>query len=198
MSVVARIKQVGAVFGKRRGPEAGTRPTRIQRRARDLMSFASVFAFCTVVWWLLMALLLWQARGSGSSDPALAQHLLEHWHLLPKTSYNVSMLAFAWVLGFAVAMAPIICLRKLGEALYTQVPLSFAVARRFTWLGHALVVNIVGGFAVGWVVASQIAQYQLSFSLGFLGTLTAAILAYVVAEMVREGARAAEENRAFI
>lgn len=198
MSVVARIKHLGSVLGKPRGREAGTRSTRIQRRARDLMSFASVFAFCTVAWWLLMALSLWQASGSGWSDPAFAQHLLEHWHLLPKTSFNVSVLAFAWMLAFAVAMAPIICLRKLGNALYTQAPLSFAVARRFTWLGHALVANIVGGFAVGWIAASQIAQYQLSFSLGFLGTLTAAILAYVVAEMVREGARAAEENRAFI
>lgn len=145
-----------------------------------------------------MALSLWQASGRGSSTPASAQRLLEYWHLLPKTSFNVSVLAFAWVLAFAVAMAPIICLRQLGKALYTQAPLSFAVARRFTWLGHALVANIVGGFAVGWIAASQIAQYQLNFSLGFLGTLTAAILAYVVAEMVREGARAAEENRAFI
>lgn len=198
MSVVARIKDVGAVLGKPRGCETGTRPTRIQRRARDLMSFASVFAFCTMAWWLLMALSLWQASGSGSNDPVSAQHLLEHWHLLPKTSFNVSVLAFAWALAFVVAMAPIVCLRKLGKALYTQAPLSFAVARRFTWLGHALVANIVGGFAVGWIAASQIAQYQLSFSLGFLGTLTAAILAYIVAEMVREGARAAEENRAFI
>lgn len=197
MPLLSLLKHFGAALVKPIGRGAKPDLSRIQQRARDLMSFASVFAFGTVACWLFIALLLWQTR--GSNDPTETQHLLlEHWHLLPKTSFNATVLALAWVLSFAVAMAPIVCLRKLGKALYTQPPLSFAVARRFSWLGHALVANIVGGFAAGWIAASQIPQYQLTFSLGFLGTAVAAILAYVVAEMVREGARASEENREFV
>ena len=95
-------------------------------------------------------------------------------------------------------MAPIVCLRRLGKALRATSPLNLVVARRFSWLGHALLANLIGGFAARLVAATQIPQYQLSLGIGFLGTLTAATLAYVVAEMVREGTRAAEENRAFV
>ena len=54
------------------------------------------------------------------------------------------------------------------------------------------------GFAASWIAASQVDDYQITFSLGFWGTVIASLLAYVVAEMVREGARAIEENREFV
>jgi len=177
---------------------ASPRTTRIQRRANDIMSFASVLALVTVVGWSLLALLFWQVSGVTRMDSTSAQHLLERWHLLPGASFDGAILSAALLLALAAAMAPIVCLRRLGKALRAPSPLNPVVARRFSWLGHALVANIVGGFAAGLVAATQIPQYQLSLGIGFLGTLTAAILAYAVAEMVREGARAAEENRAFV
>ncbi|MEO8992951.1 MAG: hypothetical protein ABI299_00010 [Rhodanobacter sp.] len=172
--------------------------TRIQRRARDLMSFASVFEFCTFILWLMIALMLWEASSASSIDPAAAQRTLERWHLMPNRPFNSALLGLTWLLAFIGTMAPLVCLRRLGTALYRQAPLSFVVAKRFRWLGHALVANILVSFIAGLMAASQTAQYQLTFSLGFWGTVTAAILAYVVADMVREGARATEENREFI
>ena len=148
--------------------------------------------------WLLIALGLWQASGASSMEPSSAKKLLEDWHMMPKKPFDASTFALAWLLSFVATMAPIVCLRRLGKALYTRPPLSFVVARHFLWLGRALVINIVIGAAASWIAASQIKDYQLTFSLGFWGTFIAAMLAYVVAEMVREGARAAEENREFV
>ena len=162
------------------------------------MSVASVLAFFPVMMWLLIALGLWQASGAGPQGSSSAQHLLERWHMLPKQPFDASALSLAWLLAFVATMAPVVCLRSLGKALYTQAPLSFIVARRFLWLGRALVGNIVIAFAAGWIAATRIEAYQLTFSLGFWGTVIAAILAYVVAELAREGARALEENREFV
>lgn len=172
--------------------------TRIQRRARDLMSLASVLAFCTFMVWLLIAFGLMQASRVGAKETTSLLSLLEHWHMMPKQPFDTSMLALACLLAFIAAMAPIVCLRSLGKALYTAPPLSFIVARRFLWLGRALVINIVVGWAAAWIAASQIKAYQINFSLGFWGTFIASVLAFVVAEIVREGARATEENREFV
>ena len=193
-----RLRSLWSFFSKPRGPSAKLALTRTQRRARDLMSLASALAFFTIMAWLLIALGLVQASGSGATKPSSLLRLLEHWHMMPKQPFDTSMLALACLLAFVAAMAPIVCLRSLGKALYTQPPLSYIVARRFLWLGRALVINIVVGWIAGWIAASQIKEYQLTFSLGFWGTFIAAILAYIVADMIREGARAAEENREFV
>lgn len=193
-----RVRHLWSFFNKPRGPSAKLALTRTQRRARDLMSLASLSGFCVMVWWLTVAGLVWMASGVSSIDPSSAQKVLEHWHWVPNKPFDASILALAWLLALIATMAPIVCLRGLGKALYVETPLSFVVARRFLWLGRALVANIVIGFASGWIAASQIKEYQLTFSLGFWGTFIAAILAYIVADMIREGARAAEENREFV
>ena len=198
MSLSTRVRRLWSFFNKPRGPSAKLALTRIQRQARDLMSLASVLAFFTIMGWLMIAVGLMQASGAAATKSSSLPRVLEHWHMMPKQPFDMPMLALACLLAFVATMAPIVCLRRLGYALYTQAPLSFVVARRFSWLGHALVANIVIGFAAGVIAASQINEYQISFSLGFWGTFIAAILAYVVAEMVREGARAAEENREFV
>ena len=162
------------------------------------MSLASVLVFFTVIAWLAIVLGFWQASAVDANKSSSMLRLLEHWHMMPKQPFDAPMIAQACLLAFVAALAPLVCLRRLGKALYTQPPLSLIVAERFLGLGHALVINIVFSFAAGLIAASQIKDYQLTFSLGFLGTLIAAVLAYVVAEMVREGARAAEENREFV
>lgn len=198
MSFATRILHLRSHLDKPRETAAGAASSRIRRRARDLMSVASVLAFCTIVVWLLIAFGLWQAHTLGASSPSSAQKLLERWHMLPEQPFDAPLLGLAWLLGFVATLAPIVSLRRLGKALYTQPPVSFLVARRFLSLGRALVSNIVLGGVAGWIAAGQIKQYQLSFSLGFWGTVIAAILAYVVADMLREGACAIEENREFV
>lgn len=196
MSPIPSARRLWSFFSKPRGASAKLALTPIQRRARDLMSMASVAGFCTVVWWLLIAGLTVSAvRSTGPSE---AQSILEHWQLLPKQPADGWLLALIWLLVLVATMAPIVCLRRLGNALYTQPTLSAAVAKGFQWLGHTLIANIFIGFAAAAIAGSQIKDYQLTFSLGFLGTFIAATLAYVVAEIMREGARAAEENRAFV
>ena len=183
-----------------RGPEPSGKPapSRVQRHAVELMSLASLLGFFTAMAWLMIALGLWQTSGAGPTGSSSAQRMLEHWHMMPSRPFNAPMLALGWLLGFVATMAPLVCLRRLGKALHVQPPLSSLVAQRFRWLGHALLGNIAIGFVASCVAASQIKGYQITFSLGFWGTVIAAILAYVVAEMVREGARAIEENREFV
>lgn len=198
MSFSTRATGIWSFFTKPRGPFAKNALTRTQRRARTLMSLASLIGFCAIVWWLMVILTVWSASGVSSIEPSSAQKVLEHWHWVLKKPFDASVLVWAWLLASVATLAPIVCLRRLGYALYTQAPLSFIVARRFLWLGRALVANMVLGFAAGSLAASQIKEYQFSFSLGFWGTVLAAILAYVVADIIREGARAAEENREFV
>lgn len=199
MPLKTRINRRRSFFTKSRGPFAKSAVTRTQRRARTLMSLASLFGFCAVVWWLMIALIVWSASGAISIAPPSWQKLLEYWHwAVANEPVNASMLALAWLLTLVATLAPIVCLRRLGYALYTQAPLSFIVAQRFAWLGRALVANIAIGFVAGSIAASQLKGYDFSFSLGFWGTVLAAILAYVVADMIREGARASEEHREFV
>ncbi|HWU75851.1 MAG TPA: hypothetical protein VN043_05060 [Rhodanobacter sp.] len=173
--------------------------SRTQRSGRNLMSLASLFGFCAAIWWLMIALVVWRATGGLPNDAPLSQKLLKYWHWASTNKpIDASALGFAWLLTLVATLTPIVYLRRLGYALYTQPPLSFIVARRFLWLGRALVAHIVLGFAAGLIAVSQIKEYDFPFSLGFWGTFVAAILAYVVADVIREGARAAEENREFV
>lgn len=198
MQIVTFVRHRWSFFTRSRRLSAKAPLTRIQRRARDLMSLASLFGFCAIVWWLMLALFAWMVSDVSSINPSSAQKVLEHWHLMPKQPGNPWLLTLSWLLAFLATIAPIVCLRRLGKALYTQAPLSLVVARRFHWLGHALVGNLVFGFAAAWIAASQIKEYQMTLSFGFWGVVIAATLAYVVAEMVHEGARATEENREFV
>lgn len=198
MSTGTPTRGVWSFLTKMRGRRARVSITRIQRRARDLMSLASIAGFFAVVWWLMIALFAWMASGVSWTDAAKAQSVLQDWHLMPSQPANAWLLVLSWLVAFVATMAPIVCLRRLGNALYSQPPLSLAVARRFHWLGHALIANIFFGFVAAGIASSQINDYQVSFSLGFWGTFVAATIAYMVAEMVREGALAAEENRAFV
>ncbi len=194
MTVRTRTSDLLGSSGKSHEPSAKVALTRIQRGARDLLSVASLPAFCTVMVWLLIALGLWQTSGASSMEPSSSQRLLERWHMMPNLPFNAAMLALAWLLAVVASMAPIVCLRSLGNALYIQLPLSFIVARRILWPGRALVTKI----AVFWIAVSQVQEYQLTFSLGFRGTVIAAILASMVAGMVHEDARATEESREFV
>jgi hypothetical protein len=198
MSLGTAANRLLRLFNKSRNSSPRHALSPIRRRARDLMSLASALAFFTVMMWLFVAMGLLQTSGTGAGVRSSTRSLLEHWHMMPTQPFNGYVLALAGLLAFFAAMAPIVCLRNLGKALYTEPPLSFIVARRFLWLGRALVFNIVAGCAAGLIAASQIKDYGFTFSLGFWGTVIAATLAYVVAEMVREGALAAEENREFV
>ncbi|MEP7186300.1 MAG: hypothetical protein ABI767_10725 [Rhodanobacter sp.] len=199
MPVTHRAKRLWFYLNKPVKPSKHTAFTPIQRRARSIMSVASLFIFFAGGWWLLIALCSWEiAYLPSTSDGLAARALLEHWHLLPMELLNAHLIALAWLLGFSATVAPLVFLRRLGKTLYLQAPLSFAVSRRFRWLGHALGASIILRFTAGWLAASQLAEYQINFGSGFWATLTAAMVAYVVADLVRDGAQAAEENREFV
>lgn len=200
MSLAVRVRLLWFRLNQPMRPSAHSSFTTIQRRARDLMSFASLLTFFAGGWWLLIAFLAWRAAyaPSTSADSYTAPKLLEYWHLLPTKPFDHWIVALAWLFGFTATVSPLVCLRRLGKSLYLKSPLSSEVANGFRALGHALSANIALGFAASWLAASQLANYQISFGSGLLATITAALLAYVVADLVRAGLQATEENREFV
>jgi hypothetical protein len=130
-STVTSVWCLRSSFNQSRAQSAKPTLTRIQRLARDRMSLASLAGSCAVVWWLMIASMVVAVSARRSLHPFSAQLVLEHWNLMPKQPANGWLLARICMMAFVTMMAPIVCLRRLGNALYTQPPLSIVVARRF-------------------------------------------------------------------
>lgn len=173
--------------------------TRIQRRARDLMSLASAGTFIVAIWWLFVGI-NWQMAltNAGQANDAASHDMLMRWGALPLTGADWRILLAISLIGAIAALAPLMALRRLGSALYRGAPLSLPVAERFRGLARALTFNLIAGCIASLLSDYALATYRFNFSIGFWGTLVAAILAYLVAQIIREGALAAEENRAFV
>lgn len=173
--------------------------SRLQRRARDLMSLASLAGFVAGIGWLVIGtcLVLSHAAGVGAAT-SHAHHLPVALQWLPAPEADYRVLALAWLLGCAATLAPLVTLRHLGKALWQQPSLNLVMARRFRTLAHALLFSLLGGWVSVALASTQPGQYQIGFGMGTWSLLAAILLAYIVAELVREGATAAAENRAFV
>jgi hypothetical protein len=171
--------------------------SRLRRHAHNLMSLASLTAFAGGFGWLLIAagLAINHANGTTSNGTT---HLLRLFHWLPLAHADYRVLALAWVLGCWATLAPLVALRRLGKSLWTNPALSLATAQRFRALAHALLFNLLGGWAATLLAATQADQYRVGPGIGSWGLLVATLLAYIVAELVREGAAAADENHGFV
>lgn len=170
--------------------------SKLQRRARDLMSLASLSAFAAGLGWLMIAFGL-AITYANKADSRMTR-MLTHFHWLPSEHADYRMLALAWLLGCAATLAPLLALRRLGKSLWQGPALSVDTARRFRALAHALLLNLVGGAASAMLASTRNGQLQIGFGLGTWGLLVAILLAYIVAELIREGAMAAVENREFV
>lgn len=170
--------------------------SRLQRRSRDLMSLASLAAFVAGSGWLVIAtgLILEHARVAESGTT----RLLALFHWLPPAHADYRMLALAWLVGSAATLAPLLALRRLGKSLWLGPVPSPDVAQRFRTLAHTLLFNLLGGSASAMLASMQTGQYRVNFGMGTWGLLVAILLAYIVAELVREGAAATAENREFV
>lgn len=170
-------------------------PTRLQRRARNLMSLSSLAAFIGGMGWLVIAASLVTAN-SGAAPPASRMLAAIEWLPAPHADYRV--LALAWLFGAAATLVPLLTLRRLGKSLWQQPALNPDMARRFLMLAHALLFSLLGGWTANLLASSQAGQYRIGFGMGLWSLLAGILLAYIVAELVREGATAVAENRNFI
>ena len=170
---------------------------RLRRRARDLMSLASLAAFVAGLGWSLIAVSL---AISHAKDPPAASslHLLALFHWMPSAHADYRVLALALSLGCMATLAPLLALRRVGKSLWLNPAPSIEVARRFRTLAHALTFNLLGGWASSALASTQTGQFRAGFDVGTWGLLIAILLAHVVAALVQEGASAADENREFV
>lgn len=172
-------------------------PSRLRRRAGDLMSLASLATFAAGLGWLLIATSLAIVHGNGAPT-ASQSHLLGLFHWLPSAHADYRVLALALLLGCAATLAPLLALRRLGKSLWVNPAPSLETAQRFRTLAHALLFNLLGGWVSAALASTQTGQYQVGFGMGTWGLLVAILLAYIVAGLVHEGAAAASENREFV
>lgn len=171
--------------------------SRLRRHAYNLMSLASLTAFAVGFGWLLIAAGLAVNHANGAPSTSTTR-LLGLFHWLPSAHADYRVLALAWLLGCCATLAPLVALRRLGKSLWTSPALSLATAQRFRALAHALLFNLLGGWASALLAATQADPYRVGLGMGTWGLLVATLLAYIVAELVREGAAAADENHGFV
>lgn len=169
--------------------------TRLQRRARDLMSLSSLMMFVSGIGWLVIAASL--AMASNGASPHAGRTLAAfRWLPAPQADHHV--LALAWLSGCAATLAPLVALRRLGKTLWQNPVLNPDMARRFRAFARALLFSLFGGWLAAALASTQVGQYRIGFGMGTWSLLAAILLAYIVAELVSEGAAATAENHDFI
>lgn len=166
---------------------------RWRNRARWLMSLASLGMFGSALLGLTEAIVV-PGIGTGSRP---------HSALFAGIQQNLARIAPGWVvfgvlLAWALVFTCFLALRRLAKALYEGPLLSARVAARFEWLGHWLLVDVLACWIISPVLLVATQRLSLTFSTGLLASIIAILLCYTVAGIVREGVRAAEENREFV
>ena len=173
----------------------------LARRARDLMSIASLMTLVASCTWLFIGgLLLAHGRAEGASL-ARVDRLLTHFGWLPAASAGGWRLAAAWAVATAASLAPPLALRGLGRRLWRGKGPNLEVARGFRLPGHALAASLLASLLLpllGEGIWAAPDMHRLSLGTGSLGLIVATLLAHVVAELVQAGAHAEAENREFI
>lgn len=173
----------------------------LSRRARDLMSIASLLAFMAGAAWLLIGIGLLAHLDAGVMGSSSSDRLLGFFGWLPASDASASRLGMVWLIGGSAAVAPPIALRRLGYRLWKTEGLDLELARRFRTLGHALSFNFVAGLTISVIGDGQWAAgtaHRYSFGTGSWSLIAAVLLAYLVAELMRDGAMAVAENRDFV
>lgn len=166
----------------------------MHRYANALMSLGSIGMFGTALYGLLLAFVI----GTGDRAEAgpilrltgIGQGILTR--VAPATAVTV-VVALA-----ASAFACFVMVRMLGKALRSGAAPSTAIAARLRWLGHLLNVNLFLGLFLPVWLDLQSGRLGLGFNAGLFPSLIGIFVCYALAAMVREGARAADENRGFV
>ena len=173
-----------------------TAQERMRGYAGGLMSLASLGMFATALGGLLLAFAVSEAYAGKSG----ARPFLQLAGLGPDSLARVppAMAVSVVLLLAASAFACFAQLRRLGKALDRGPLLSILVASRFRWLGHLLGLNLFAGLILPQLVRLQTIRIGLGFNSGFLISLIGVFVCYAVAGIVREGVRAADENRGFV
>ena len=173
-----------------------TAQERMRGHARGLMSLASLGMFATALGGLLLAFAVSEAYAGKSG----ARPFLQLAGLGPDSLTRVppAMAVPVVLLLAASAFACFARLRRLGKALDRGPLLSIRVASHFRWLGHLLSLNLFAGLILPQLARLQTVRIGLGFNGGFLISLIGVFVCYAVAGIVRESARAADENRGFV
>ena len=162
--------------------------------ASALMSLGSIGMFGVALYGLLLAFTI------GASDRANAKPFLllagidetALAHVTPATAATIVLLLAA------SAFACLVLVRMLGKALAAGATPSTRIVVRLRWLGHLLSLNLFASLFLPVWLDLQTGRLGFGFNAGFFPSLIGIYVCYALAAMVREGARAADENRGFV
>lgn len=162
--------------------------------ASVLMSLGSIGMFSVALYGLLLAFAVGtSARANGKPFLLLAgidETALTH--VAPATAVTIVLLLTA------SAFACFVLVRMLGKALVAGATPSTRISVRLRWLGHLLTLNLFASLFLPAWLNLQTGRFGFGFNAGFFPSLIGIYVCYALAAMVREGARAADENRGFV
>ncbi len=171
----------------------------IRNRAYNLMSLASISMFVGVI--ILLFMLAYAVAGQHIEPPQSSyfSRLLLSLRLSKLRPGPIFRIIVVFTLAFIAFLAPLIALRRLAKALYQGLLLNMVVASRFDRLANALLLSFLISYLLKlWsVIPMGYTPIATSF-FGFFGFLIAVSLCHTMAGIIREGARAAEENQEFV
>ncbi len=177
------------------------RPTSvmIRRRAYGLMLLASISMFLGVLFVLHMLVNAVAGQPIDLPQSSYFSRLLLSLRSSELMPGSIFLIIVAFTPVFIAVLAPLIALRRLAKALYQGSLLNMVVASRFDRLANTLLLSLLvsyllplrPGFPMGYIPAGN-GFYS------FFVFLIAIGLCHTMAGIIREGARAAEENRQFV
>lgn len=162
--------------------------------ASALMSLGSIGMFGVALYGLLLAFTI------STSDRANGKTLLllagidatTPAHVTPATAATIVLLLAA------SAFACLVLVRMLGKALAAGATPSTRIVVHLRWLGYWLTLNLFASLFLPAWLDLQTGRLGFGFNAGFFPSLIGIDVGYALAAMVREGARAADENRGFV
>ena len=113
-------------------------------------------------------------------------------HVTPATAATIVLLLAA------SAFACLVLVRMLGKALAAGATPSTRIDVHLRWLGYWLTLNLFASLFLPAWLDLQTGRPGFDFNAGFVPGLVGIDVVYTLAAMVREGARAADENRGFV
>ena len=171
-----------------------TAPEIMRGYASALMSLGSIGMFGVALYGLLLAFTI------STSDRANGKTLLllagidatTPAHVTPATAATIVLLLAA------SAFACLVLVRMLGKALAAGATPSTRIVVHLRWLGYWLTLNLFASLFLPVWLDLQTGRPGFGFNAGFVPGLIGIDVGYTLTAMVREGARATDENRGFI
>ena len=173
---------------------AATSQEKFRSHARALMSLGSMGMLGVARYALLLGFAV-STAGRASGEPFLQFAGIGNEEL---ARVAPGVVVTGVLLLASSAFVCFVVVRMLGKSLMADAQPSVPVAIRLRWLGHLLSLNLFASLLLPAGMGLLAGRLGFGFNAGFIASLIGISVCYALAATIREGARAADENRGFV